>query len=932
MATIKSPGCNTKSNNRLLDPICKETPLNPFQQIRVKEVRDKTFTQHVQRNTETSQLRSHRRSKKSDGVFVPIIPNSKAERRIAPNIRSSGIKRLSQSKKVSINQSKSSSSPSPKRRLHGKTGHLSSLFSHTNKRDSQAVPGFFVQKATFSNEVPSLRTIKRPASIFTGEQLVSKPVERGGHKSPRLPRRFLTNAPRSRYPGKPAKLHSSFVPEIRLVGQCKEVHSRTDERDRISRYSLEYREKSQKITRGEEKSTKNRHPKNYSERHVELETRNILNRKTRVCVVSNSPRSSSHTPSPKSMSAPARNATNPNVQCSYRRPERLSLVDRQRVGFRSNFCPRTCGFHNYRCLGRWMGNSHRRPPHFREMDNGTSSVAYKQKRALYCVSGTSEKQRFSQKEVDYAASRQQDRCVIHKKPRGNKISAPVIVNQEDSVTSQATENRSHLILHPRAVQHYSRQTFEGPRSSRLALGLQDNRNHISEMGCPGSGPVCVGPVKNGTSLCFDRRQGSGSAIHQCLQQAVELSTSLDISSSAFNTQGFTSSERGKGILPVGSSEMAMGVLERRLKAQSSCSSISDSQPGPPSCRPIDKSSPSESEQHYFRGLEGTGWSKLVSGLCQDDVTLLQEGWRESTWKTYSSAWRQWAEWCKQNGAKPDRPRPQEVAAYLGFLHRIKKLAYATILVHKSVVMSIADPENGSALNSHPLVSTILKAISLKPHSKQSRKSEIWNILDLLRWLECNSPDTNSIFQVSRHVAFLLLLASGRRIHDLTLLLIDPEHCMIENSTITFWPKFGSKTDNARHRQSGWLLSSSPNPSWDLVKWVNCLLEISQNRRRAQEGLHNLFITTRGRVKAASRTVIAGWLKTTFKQLGVHCSPGSIRSAVASYDFENNAPLDHILSRGNWRGQENFFKHYCKSVHKVRAHETNPMATSFSSLG
>lgn len=73
--------------------------------------------------------------------------------------------------------------------------------------------------------------------------------------------------------------------------------------------------------------------------------------------------------------------------------------------------------------------------------------------------------------------------------------------------------------------------------------------------------------------------------------------------------------------------------------------------------------------------------------------------------------------------------------------------------------------------------------------------------------------------------------------------------MIENSTITFWPRFGSKTDKDTPRQSGWSLSSSPNPSWDLAKRLNVYYEISQNRCRAQEGLHSLFIRTRGKVKS-----------------------------------------------------------------------------------
>lgn len=182
--------------------------------------------------------------------------------------------------------------------------------------------------------------------------------------------------------------------------------------------------------------------------------------------------------------------------------------------------------------------------------------------------------------------------------------------------------------------------------------------------------------------------------------------------------------------------------------------------------------------------------------------------------------------------------------------------------------------------------------------------------------------------MSRHVAFLLLLASGRRLHDLTLLNIDTEHCDISGSSVIFWPRFGSKTDNAKFRQSGWQLHCSGDPALSLVIWVKNLISVTANRRKACEGLDALFISTRGTVKAATRTIIAGWLKAPFAELGINCSPGSIRSAVASYDFQQNVPLDIILQRGNWRGSENFFKHYCKEVDKPQRANPNVLNDCF----
>lgn len=130
----------------------------------------------------------------------------------------------------------------------------------------------------------------------------------------------------------------------------------------------------------------------------------------------------------------------------------------------------------------------------------------------------------------------------------------------------------------------------------------------------------------------------------------------------------------------------------------------------------------------------------------------------------------------------------------------------------------------------------------------------------------------------------------------------------------FWPDFGSKTDNRLQRQSGWQLSKIPNINLDPVYWTNVLLSLTRSRRCAGGNcVNSLFISTRGRVRPTSRSIIAGWLKTTFSTLNISFPPGSIRSAVASSRRDNNVPLDIILRNGNWRSDRNVIKHYFKEI-------------------
>ncbi|CAK1541003.1 unnamed protein product [Leptosia nina] len=138
-------------------------------------------------------------------------------------------------------------------------------------------------------------------------------------------------------------------------------------------------------------------------------------------------------------------------------------------------------------------------------------------------------------------------------------------------------------------------------------------------------------------------------------------------------------------------------------------------------------------------------------------------------------------------------------------------------------------------------------------------------------------DEANVFQSCRHTALLLILYSGRRIHDLTLLA----------------------ADSKRMHQ-------------DPVFWVGHCTTLLR-KKREERNLINLFLNIRRKPKAASRTFIAGWIKTLLVDAGIKASPGSLRSAVASKSSSKNCPLDEILSKENWRSLNTFARFYCKEV-------------------
>ncbi|KAL4720903.1 hypothetical protein ACJJTC_015276 [Scirpophaga incertulas] len=164
--------------------------------------------------------------------------------------------------------------------------------------------------------------------------------------------------------------------------------------------------------------------------------------------------------------------------------------------------------------------------------------------------------------------------------------------------------------------------------------------------------------------------------------------------------------------------------------------------------------------------------------------------------------------------------------------------------------------------------------------------------------------------LKQRAAILLLLTSGRRVHDLTLLHFDDNHFIVNDDSITLIPTFGSKTDSVTHQQSSWKLLSCPDKNIDPVYWLKTLKTISSVHRNL---ITNIFITTREPIKPATPTIIGGWIKKLLSEAGIKSSPGSLRSAVSSLNWLENYPINEILEKANWRHENTFRKFYQKNV-------------------
>jgi hypothetical protein len=932
VAEVRSTDFRPKDHYQLCSSICQKTPFYSAKPGAKRKICDKNIGANDQRNIHTIRSRDCRRIVGQDRISVKIVSDTQAEWQNPANFRPSTTKFLYKFKKVSLDKPELRSQISSTKRLHGKDRHLAGLLSHPDKRESPALPRFLLRETAFPNDFPTIRPFKRTFSLFQSEQMDSKRAKSAEHPRIGLSRRFLIRSPGPTSIGVSGATSDFTPPKSGLGLKPREVDRKSRLGDRISRHNMEHCHEQAESVGVEMRPISKRYPETYRSGLLELESGNVANRQIRFCRSSNPFRTITHKRPTESISYPTRRRPREEVYIANVGQGRFTLVGEKPGTARKNLHTRTKDIYYHRRLKYRLGSSVRQPSPLPTMDRGTTRVAHKSKGIVCGPNGTDQVFGGSEGPICNGAIGQQNGRSIYKKSGWDEISDAFGGDKRITRVSPSSQCYSHPVLYPRPVQCSGRLSLTREETSRLAPQQTDYDDNISKDGCAPSGSFRIKSLQGGLKVCDYRCEGYSGRVCERIQQGVALPTSMDLPSSTSNPEGSSAPEQGVGNILIGGTTMGERVLERRPEEEVSGSTVSHLESGTTSNRSFDQSTSTGREGPIFGSLEGTGWGRLTAELQSDDIALLRSAWRDSTWKTYSSSWKQWISWCKRYGARPDVPRPQEVAAYLSFLFRIKKLAYATILVHKSVIVTLSDPERGKSLSSHPLIATMLKAINLQRQASVVVKPQIWNILDLLHWLRSHPPDKHSIFQVSRYVALLLLVASGRRIHDLTLLSIHTDHYIVTESSITFWPIFGSKTDGKGGRQSGWLLRMSNDTAFDLVSWIKCLIVVTEGRRNSLDNLGNLFITTRGTVRAASRSIIAGWLKTAFKEIGINCTPGSIRSAVASYDYVGDTPLDEILKRGNWRGSTNFFKHYCKAVERPRAGFTgNSLRNSFEAV-
>lgn len=479
--------------------------------------------------------------------------------------------------------------------------------------------------------------------------------------------------------------------------------------------------------------------------------------------------------------------------------------------------------------------------------------------------------------------------------------------------------------HSRKLQLRRRPPIQEEGLTRVASPASADWQGIQQVGDTYDRSVRITSRSGSNELLHVGQKGQKCGIPRCFQQDMGIPTCLDFPTTTPHPKSPSTLEQCCGDFPYRSSSVEECFLEAGSQEQIPSSPIHNQETRERVGRYDDGPSTSKSGRNDDGSLEMWGWNKYLTNWTEEQQSLLASSWRKSTMNTYRPAWNRWIAWTRAEGIDLHKPTGSDLARFLADIYQKENLSLSTILVHKSVVSTFTNPDCREKLGSHTLVKQVLKAIALaKP---KLTKPPIWDTEILIQYLSRKNPELSGLFEICKCAATILLLCSGRRVHDLTLLRVSPEHYTETDDYVILKPVFGSKTDSSSHRQSNWKLTmNKDNRALCPVYWIKRVIHLLQERRRVAKS-DSLFITLTEPPRPASRSVIGGWVKKLLEEAGIHATPGSVRSAVASKSWMENCLLDDILARANWKSSNTFAKYYCREITSVS--NINPVTRLFT---
>ena len=257
--------------------------------------------------------------------------------------------------------------------------------------------------------------------------------------------------------------------------------------------------------------------------------------------------------------------------------------------------------------------------------------------------------------------------------------------------------------------------------------------------------------------------------------------------------------------------------------------------------------------------------------------------------------------CKYNA---DHPTPAQLIGYLAFL--CGSLRHSTVINHSSALFNFLPDTVVLSIKDSKQFQKFMQGLTKS--QPRSAAAFIWSVEPVLTFLSKDVFPQNHLYYMGRHIALLMLLLGGRRVHDLSLLSRKPELLMFSHNEVTLQPIFGSKTDKSHSIQS----------PMTFVNGVDYLLSVPQLLKHYLKittpvcgSCTALFVSPQQPTSACDAQKLRSWVKKLLEIAGVGGTAGATRAAAATSGFISGLTVQQLMDRGNWKSARVMFNHYMR---------------------
>lgn len=319
------------------------------------------------------------------------------------------------------------------------------------------------------------------------------------------------------------------------------------------------------------------------------------------------------------------------------------------------------------------------------------------------------------------------------------------------------------------------------------------------------------------------------------------------------------------------------------------------------------------------------------GFSREASEAIAKPRRESSDNVYQAKWTQFRSWCRREGVSSSSTSIAQMADFLLFLHREKKLAVPTIKGYRAMLASVFR-HRGLEVSLSQDLSDLIRSFNT---SKRDQKRPVaWNLDVVLRWLRSQSfePMANiSLKDLTKKTLFLVALATARRVSELHA--IDKRVgfakgkavCM---STLGFlaknedpsrpWPREFEIKDLSQ-------LVGPEEPERYLCP-VRALKFYVQRTKKLRGPNDHLWCSVRDPSRPLSKNALSFFLRSLIKEAHEQCADSEmsilkvkaheIRAVSTSVAFSRNLSVKDLVKSTFWRCKSVFASHYLVDVQTV----------------